>query len=256
VRAAGALFAQPDFRPAALVGGLAVTLRLATSHRATNDVDTVSDGDGPRQVALDYVGEGRDPGARIEVDGVKVDVMPTAPLPDRADELPDDAHQRLFVLGHRWALESAEPLSVLVTGGEGGSAEPCSINVATAPALVACKLHAIADRRDARSEKRESDALDLARLIGVLVRESGSAEPLSRAPFDLRELVVAEVQRWFLDDATRTARLVRLGRGSGDANMEPADITAIGELFVEQLQGWRISGSGSGSSFNRPGRTS
>ena len=45
VRTAATLFARPGFGPAALVGGLAVTVRLATVHRATNDVDAVSDGE-------------------------------------------------------------------------------------------------------------------------------------------------------------------------------------------------------------------
>jgi hypothetical protein len=238
VRAAAALFAQPSFRPAALVGGLAVTMRLATAHRATNDVDTVADGDGPRQAALDYVTDRGEPGDRIEVDGVKVDVMPTWPLV--ADELPDEELPRLFVLAHRWALESAEPLTVQVTGWEGGPAEPLSLDVATAPALVACKFHALADRKEARAQKRESDALDLVRLVGSLVRVrvrvGGSAEPLAGSPFDLAELVAAESRRWFLDDATRMARLVRLGDGSADATVDPDDIAALGELFIERLR--------------------
>ena len=45
VQTASTLFARSGFGPAALVGGLAVTMRLATVHRATNDVDTVTDGD-------------------------------------------------------------------------------------------------------------------------------------------------------------------------------------------------------------------
>ncbi len=54
VRTASTLVASPDFRPTALVGGLAVTVRRATGHRATNDVDTVSEGEGPRDLALPY----------------------------------------------------------------------------------------------------------------------------------------------------------------------------------------------------------
>ena len=109
LRTASALFAQPGFGPAALIGGLAVTVRLATLHRATNDVDVVSEGDAP----LQYVGEGDTLGSnRVEIDGVQVDVVPTSPLPSTAERLPDDDLDRLFVLGHRWALESAQPLVV------------------------------------------------------------------------------------------------------------------------------------------------
>jgi hypothetical protein len=230
VRTAATLFARPGFGPAALVGGLAVTMRLATVHRATNDVDAVSDGDAP----LQYVGEDDVHGAkRIDIDGVKVDVMPTSPLPMTAKELPDGDLDRLFVLGHRWALESAEPVVVrVVTTTE---AEPHTLAVATAPALVACKFHAIADRRDARREKRESDALDLVRLIGDLVRAPAVAEQFAAAPFDLAVLVSLQTRRWLIEDATRTARLINLSAGGGDVMMNPGDIRTIGELFVEML---------------------
>jgi len=102
VRTASALFERSGFGPAALVGGLAVTMRLAAVHRATNDVDIVTDGDGPRALALEYLAdrEARE-SDRIEIDGVKVDVMPTSPLPTRAGELPGGDLDRLFVLGHR-----------------------------------------------------------------------------------------------------------------------------------------------------------
>ena len=234
VRTASTLFARPGFEPAALVGGLAVTMRLATVHRATNDVDTVADGDGARRVALDYVG-GRDAQGsdRVEIDGVKIDIMPTEPLPHNARDLPDGDLDRLFVLGHRWALESAETLDVLVTTADQGVVGPFSLTVASAPALVACKFHAIGDRRDARSVKRESDALDLVRLIGDLVRAPDGIEQFSSAPFDLEALVSAQVERWLIDDATRTAGLVRMSAGATGTRMEPDDIATLGRLFLE-----------------------
>ncbi|MGO9872166.1 MAG: nucleotidyl transferase AbiEii/AbiGii toxin family protein [Acidimicrobiia bacterium] len=231
VYTAATLFARPDFGPAALVGGLAVTMRLATVHRATNDVDAVSDGEAP----LQYVGEDAAHGAkRIEIDGVKVDVMPTSPLPMTAEELPDGDLDRLFVLGHRWALESAEPVAVrVITTTESEPSHAQTLIVATAPALVACKFHAIADRRDARRDKRESDALDLVRLIADLVRAPAGAEQFADAPFDLAALVSLQAQRWLIEDATRTARLINLSAGAGEDMMNLANIATIGELFVE-----------------------
>ena len=235
VRTAATLFERPGFAPAALVGGLAVTMRLATVHRATNDVDTVSDGEGARRDALEYVGGGQWPDSRrIEIGGVKVDVLETSPLPADATDLPEDDLDRLFVLGHRWALETAEPLEVRVVT-EGDPAHPSALVVATAPALVACKFHAIADRRDARSEKRESDALDLVRLIGDLVRAPALTDQFASAPFDLSELVSSQVDRWLVEGATRTAGLVRMSDGTGRATMEPEEIATLGGLFVESL---------------------
>ena len=107
--------------------------------------------------------------------------------------------------------------------------------VATTPALVACKFHAIADRRDARREKRENDALDLVRLIGDLVRAPVIATQFGTAPFDLAPLVSLQTQRWLIDDATRMARLINMSAAGGGATMNPADIATIGELFVETL---------------------
>lgn len=239
VSTASTLFARPAFAPAALVGGLAVTMRLATVHRATNDVDTVSDGEGPRAVALEYVGD-RDAGAsdRVEIDGVKVDVMTTETLPTSFAELPEGDLDRLFVLGHRWALETAERLTVRVVSPDGSAVgEPASLVVATAPALVACKFHAIVDRRDARAHKRESDAIDLFRLLGDLVRVRRLANEFSSAPFDLTALVSAQVERWFIEGAIRTARLMNLSAAAGDARLDSIDVSTIGRLFITGLNG-------------------
>ena len=239
VRTASTLFARPGFGPAALVGGLAVTMRLATVHRATNDVDTVTDGDGPRAIALEYLGDVKARESdRVEIDGVKVDVMSTSPLPTDARELPDGDLDRLFVLGHRWALETAGELSVHVVTATSSSTEPVALRVGTAPALVACKFHAIAGRRDARSEKRESDALDLVRLISDLVRAPAIADWFATAPFDLTALVSAQAERWLITDATRTALLINLSASGGDATMDPDDISAIGNLFVGMLDAY------------------
>jgi hypothetical protein len=115
VRTAATLFGTPGFAPAALVGGLAVTCQLATVHRATNDVDTVADGDRPGDLALEYLGDSDAGAGRIEIEGVTVDVMATHPIDER--DLPDDELARLFVVGHRWALETATSLAVDVVAG-------------------------------------------------------------------------------------------------------------------------------------------
>lgn len=236
VRAAATLFDRPRFAPAALVGGLAVTVRLATVHRATNDVDAVSDGDRPREFALEYLGDADASGTdRIEIDGVKVDVMATAPLPEDASDLPDGELDRLFVLGHRWALETAAQVSVQVVAADGPVVEG-KFMVATPPALVACKLHALADRRDTSAAKRESDALDIVRLTADLIREPGSAQQFEFAPFDLAALVASEVERWLIDGAAHTAGLIQLGVGTAGAAMGARDVAALGGAFVETIE--------------------
>jgi hypothetical protein len=237
MRAAAKLFEDQRFAPAALVGGLAVTLRIATSHRATVDVDTVVDGDAPRRLALDYLSDGDVRGSgRIEIDGVHVDVMETEALPAREDALPDDEHMRLFVLAHRWALESATQVGVRMVS-ESSASEPVSLRVAIVPALIGCKLHAIADRRGDSAAKQESDALDLLRLLEATVREPALTLSFESAPFDLALLVGSGIGQWFGDGALRTARLLRRAGVPGNATMEPDDIRAIGEAFADVMRG-------------------
>jgi hypothetical protein len=235
IRTATTLFDTPRFHPTALVGGLAVTIRLASVHRATNDVDTVSGGAGPRDLALQYLGD-RDAAEenRIEVDGVKVDVMETWPLPDDSDDLPDHHLDRLFVVGHRWALDSATPVAINAVSPDGAALVTGKLTVATVPALVACKLHALADRKGPSLSKRDSDAYDLVRLLGDLVRSDDAVRALRSAPFDLASLVASEVERWFVDGALRTARLANAATVSHD-QIDRDAVSTVGRLLLEQL---------------------
>jgi len=207
-----------------------------TERRTTNDVDTVSEGEGPRDLALQYLGD-RDAARanRIEIDGVKVDVMETWPLPANEGDLPDDDLDRLFVVGHRRALDSATPVQINAVSPECAVPESGTLTVATVSALVACKLHAIADRKGPSLSKRESDALDLVRLVGDLVRSDESVEALRSAPFDLAALVAAELKRWFVTDALRTARLANAA-GAVDGQLEAADVSTVGGLLLDQLR--------------------
>ena len=95
--------------PLALVGGLAVNLRLAVgdeAHRTTRDIDVVAGDDIPG--VIDVLGEQRDPTRTqtVMVGDFEVDVISTLPVtPDYLDGL-DDA-TRLFVAGHRFAFDTA-----------------------------------------------------------------------------------------------------------------------------------------------------
>ncbi len=68
----------------------------------------------------------------------------------------DDA-DRLFVAGHHWALETAE--ATTITNPTPSS--PLTIAVATPPALVATKSHAVGFAKAARlAQKHGADLLD------------------------------------------------------------------------------------------------
>jgi hypothetical protein len=67
-----------DLGPHALVGGLAVMCRLAAVHRATQDVDTVTETTAPTAVEVTATSLGqRDPSSpsRAVVDGISIDVI-------------------------------------------------------------------------------------------------------------------------------------------------------------------------------------
>jgi hypothetical protein len=102
-----------------------VTCRLGHVHRATGDVDAVADElatvgtEGSSAQALVDRGIARaDPGGRehrVFVDGTKLEIIDTQALTDDVDDI-ESAPDRLFLLGHRWALDSAEPLRITVAG--------------------------------------------------------------------------------------------------------------------------------------------
>ena len=191
VRAAGLVVEHAGVRTA-VIGGLAVTCRLIVPHRATGDVDVVAEepavaaGSG---AADNLVAAGiaeRDEGlavTRIFIEGTKVEIIETAALDseDVASVEPDKA--RLFLLAHRWALESATPLRIGVIG----TSVEIEVPVATSASLVAMKVHAIQDRNDDR--KRASDAWDLFRLVDLTSGEPAFASDFATAPDGLVNLV-------------------------------------------------------------------
>lgn len=162
VRAAARL-ADADLGAFAIIGGVAVTARLGRAHRATADVDTVVDDDTPPS-ALDVLrhldGATSDVTREhcVYLDDTLVEVIGTGAVtePD-LDGLGD--RQILFVAGHRWALETATPVTRTADGGI-----RATVPMASASALAAMKLHAIQDRRVGGGlDKRASDAWDIYR---------------------------------------------------------------------------------------------
>jgi hypothetical protein len=85
--------------------------RLRTVHRATEDLDGVSQqiGDDPSEVTI-VLGESGRTGTHRPIEGVAVDHIDVGDVPaasiDIAD-LPVDEWDRAFVLAHRWGLDAA-----------------------------------------------------------------------------------------------------------------------------------------------------
>ncbi len=151
-----------------------------------------------------------------------------APSPERDLDGLDD-RQIHFVAAHRWALETATPVTLI--GDDGTRA---TLPMARPSALVAMKLHAIQDRRLVGGiDKRGSDAWDIYRLITDLDVDVIATELRSMLP-SLTRVVVAAANDILVDSASRTRGWLR----TGDAEMASVgsdDLIAAGMDLIERI---------------------
>lgn len=206
-----------ELGPHALIGGLAVMCRLAAVHRATQDVDTVTETTAPTAVEVIAASIGapdRSHPNRVLIDGVKVDVIDTEPFQhEDLDGIGLD--DRLFVVSHRWALDTALATSIVA------GTDTASIRVATPPALVAMKSGAVLGGRPREPRKRSSDIYDLYRLVTAYDRTGAIGDALHAAPFGLGELVGDALRASIIDEPERAVR--RLLQGGPDMRAVTAD---------------------------------
>lgn len=206
-----------------LVGGLAVMARLAAVHRATSDLDALSGDDLfvvtcesriPQASLVDHklvVGE-------VKVDAIIVDGEVSYPSIAEAVDAPID---RLFTAGHRFALDDAGPVDIVVGDHR------TRVRVATARALLVTKLHAyLSPRRD--QAKGGSDALDLVRLGEVLARADGP----SRLEASQLPALVTEVAGWALREVAADPGRLRRRLRSVDA---PPSSPMLIDLLLDDL---------------------
>lgn len=216
----------------ALIGGLAVMCRLAAVHRVTQDVDTVVETTVP--TALEVIGSSigtPDPSGkgRVVIQGVTVDIIDTELL-GQQDLVGLEADDRLFLISHRWALETATDTK-LAAGHV-----TASIRVATPPALVAMKSGAILRGRNREPRKRASDLYDLYRLILEHDRIGGIAESLRAAPFGLGRLVGEALRAHAVVEAERATLSIRDG-GPEMATITPNDLRDVIGPLTDRLLG-------------------
>lgn len=210
----------------ALIGGLAVMIRLGAAHRVTNDLDSVFDNP-DEDTAANLVSAGiAEPAGdtdRVLVDGTKLDVIDTQPLPPAVDQIVPDPAGRLFVCAHRFAYETAMPVVV----GAGGAA---TIRVATPAALVACKAHALRyARAQRRATKRPGDLFDLYRL--ALEHRDAVVTALGGAPWQLGAQVAAALGE-DLADLEQVSATLRSSPAAELAVLDEDDvIDVLGDLI-------------------------
>jgi hypothetical protein len=116
--------------PSPSSGGLAVITRLGRAHRATNDIDTVTDDQGRLFDVLVAGGFDRRGDSVTLDDDLKMDVIDVSE--GDADYIP--------YLTHRFAFESRASIEIIVRPTTSGSPVTANVPVARASALVAIKL--------------------------------------------------------------------------------------------------------------------
>src|SRR5262249_16690846 len=140
--------------------------------------------------------------------------------------LPDDPTDRLHVIAHAWAAETATYLRLLV------EEEDVTVAVAEPGALVAMKLQSVMNRGRA---KEATDLLDIIELTLPLSPGLSARAALSVASAQLRTDAAFHADLWFRARADRTLRLVQgLPEGS---HISADDVELVGELLVRTLTG-------------------
>jgi hypothetical protein len=234
----------------ALVGGLAVMVRLSESHRVTTDFDEVTaDREGAIGVlvaggAMEVARGVYLPEAGLQLDlldaGISFDELATT-------ETTSDMEREAVRLAqaNRYALESAVLTDVVVLDGEDVAAR-VPICVATAGALVAMKVNSALSSTRTR-EKAAADTYDAYRLI----RAWGSdviVDDLAPAPEALRSTAADQIARLYRDDVDRTAYELRRVSVPGVESVDAGRLSAVA-VVGERLAGGVVSppaGAGAG----------
>ncbi|MGH3276607.1 MAG: hypothetical protein ACRDNZ_20050 [Streptosporangiaceae bacterium] len=222
-------------KPPTVIGGLAVLCRLGTAYRATSDLDTANRraaGEPPQLDVLLHGGATRagPAGAWISTAAGTVQVDVIEVTDSEISELPHDETDRLAVLSHAWAIESATPVRIHASSPAAIPNADVVVRVAQPGPLIAMKLQSVMNRPVA---KERTDLLDIVRL--TLDRRSG---PAARAQLREAEAQLAadarlHARRWFVDRAQHTLRLIRDLPEGADIDLDTIHFAA--ELILAEL---------------------
>lgn len=223
---------DPDLPAVALIGGMAVNIRLSTAadaHRVTQDIDLVADEALPTAVDVLASDAASVQGDTVVTGGVQIQVIETQAITE-ADlaGLSDD--DRLFVGAHRWALETATGIGIKTSGRAG----TISVPVATPAGLVATKSHAAGyPRSGRRATKHGGDLYDIFRLVEVFDAQGDLGAQLAAAPSDLGSLVRDVVVTELLANPSRTLGHMRTASSS---QLDVERLRDVIEPFAETLE--------------------
>jgi predicted nucleotidyltransferase len=121
------------------------------------------------------------------------------------------------VAAHRWALDSSSVTTVLC--GRGELERRFDLRLATVPALIVTKTHALVGRRAGKEDKLGSDLLDLVLLLERFDHEAAVSDELAAAPYGLLRLARQLLGAFLADEQQLTRALGLAGRASGGVNV-------------------------------------
>jgi hypothetical protein len=223
-------------RQATVIGGLAVLSRLGIAYRATSDLDTASRralGEPPqldvlmRQPDVTRAGPA---GVWIPTSAgtVQVDVIEVTDA--ELSQLSEDETDRLAVLSHAWAIQTATPVRIRAIGLADEANTEVTTLVAEPGSLIAMKLQSVMNRPVA---KERTDLLDIVRLLLDPVAGPSARAQLGKADTQLAEDAQLHAQRWFVDMKDRTLRLIRELPEGADVDVDA--IQLVSELLFAEL---------------------
>ena len=223
-------------RNAIVIGGLAVLCRVGSAYRATSDLYTANRraAGEPAQldVLLHYDGVTRAGPAGVWIPTsagmVQVDVIEVTDA--ELNQLPEDETDRLAVLSHTWAIQTAAPVRIRAANSSGSSTTEAVVRVAEPGPLIAMKLQSIMNRP---VDKERTDLLDIVRLILDLTAGPIARMQLGAADAQLAADARLHAHRWFVDLRDQTLRLIReLPEGAG---IDADTVQLVGELLLAEL---------------------
>jgi hypothetical protein len=216
----------------AVIGGLAVLVHLEGAHRATDDVDTVAAQHRDAPTAIDVLKAQL--GASGTVLGIKVDCIAVGETPASAfspSELPVDELDRIFVLAHRWAFDTAHELA-LVASAAGESTSRARCRFASPASIIAMKLQSAPRRKAECAHKAGGDYFDILRLVSKPTLTVAIADALRRAPHDLGVWSVAQIRRRLMNESGRTAAVIARSGVAGRDVPSADDLTRAGQRLL------------------------
>ena len=213
--------------PYALVGGLAVSVRLGFTHRTTLDLDAVTDDQRQMVDVLVDAGNERRGDSVILGPDLKLDVL----------DVSEGDPEYIPFLTHRFAFDSRAAVSVRVIGESGEELATATVPTARPSALVAMKLgisEGVGRQRD--PNKVGSDAFDVLRLLQRYGPEVLADELIAFASPALTDSLEWLATQHLVDGADRTAGAIVRSSVRGVERVPADQIERLGNELVRSLR--------------------